>query len=290
MKLILLAALFYIINPALFAQKNPCNTDVAAFDYKKELSDTTIILKNGTELTFNRCEFFDIKDCVEFAEIKALNDLKAYGLSTMDDKGNLLLSCGMFFLNLEAGDCTKKCLEVPVRIRIPKMESSCYVENDRNNLYFANSSGNWALKNEPTKEFTDKNQQNYFEFFAKCSGKYNCDQKMRTTIVKFKWRNMQNIKFLNLTSNCPLINATFYSGRRKNIVFAKIPNVNPDSLLIKAEGNNSIENVSISKPLSSLKTSYRKSAFTTISQRTMRKVLFFFKFKERRVYRKYLLN
>ena len=72
------------------AQKNPCDTDIKNYDYKKDNTDTTITLKNGTQLTLNRCEFFDIRDCIEYREIRTLKDLQETGTTTMDNNGNVL--------------------------------------------------------------------------------------------------------------------------------------------------------------------------------------------------------
>ena len=186
----------------LFAQKNPCDTAAKGVTGANGTTDTTITLENGTKLTFNRCEFFDIKDCVDYQEIRSLKDLKANGLSTLDNQGNVLLSCGMFKLDFISGNCEKKCLDVPVRIRIPMLFSSCASSSNVNRLYLADSTGKWKPLDSTYKEVTGDDGKKYFEFYARCGGKFNCDSKLRYTIVKFKAKKGRALYLLNLSSNC----------------------------------------------------------------------------------------
>jgi hypothetical protein len=53
MKVWLLILMFLVFRHTLIVQKIPCT------DTSKVHSDTTIVLGNGTELTLNRCKFFD---------------------------------------------------------------------------------------------------------------------------------------------------------------------------------------------------------------------------------------
>ena len=55
------------------AQNSPCDSankkTTAAFP-----ADTTITLENGTSITFNRCDFFEVRNCVSFKEIRTAED------------------------------------------------------------------------------------------------------------------------------------------------------------------------------------------------------------------------
>jgi hypothetical protein len=286
---ILLFVLF--ISNVLMAQKNPCDTDIKNYDYKKDNTDTTITLKNGTQLTFNRCEFFDIRDCIEYREIRTLQDLQETGTTTMDNKGNVLLTCGMFKMKFNGGDCTNECLQVPVKVRIPMLSNPCLGSADANRLYKRNDNGTWEKLNDDVKEVTDTNGKKYFEFYTKCGGGYNCDKQLATTIVKFKSKKIKNLLTLNLTSNCPILNLHFTSGRRNNIIYAKVPCLTPDSIILKFEGRDKDGNMAtITKRLSECQSKFKATKCPSISNKLVRNILGVFKTKERNIYGKYIID
>jgi hypothetical protein len=285
--LIIILAVLSFTN--LIAQ-TPCNPDsskhASAF-----MEDTTIVLPNGTTMTFNRCEFFDIKDCIEFDEILTVADMKRRGFQTLDNEGNVLLTCGMTYFNFHSADCDRvhTCLDVPVKVKIPMLANPCISTPGNNRLYKIDSTGRWGLDGS-SQEITE-NGVKYFVFEASCSGGFNCDKKLFSTIVKFKARGIKKLKSLNVSNNCPLLNMNFVAKRRKNIIYAEIPCLNPDSLIISVKGiDKSGEFVNLSKPLNRLRSKYTKSKFGTISNKVVRSVLGIFKFRERNVYGKYILE
>jgi hypothetical protein len=287
---ILLFVLF--ISKALMAQTNPCDTDIKNYDYKKDNTDTTITLKNGTQLTFNRCEFFDIRDCIEYREIRTLQDLQETGTTTIDNKGNVLLTCGMFKMNFKGGDCTKECLQVPVKVRIPMLSNSCLGSNDVNRLYRGNDAGVWEKITDDVKEVTDADRKKYFEFYTKCGGKFNCDKNLETTIVKFKSKKIKNLLTLNLMANCPILNLHFTSGRRNNIIYAKVPcRLSPDSIMLKFEGKDKDGNTAtITKRLSECQPKFKPTKCKPISQKLVRNIIGLFRTRERNIYGKYIID
>jgi hypothetical protein len=286
---ILLFVLF--ISNTLMAQKNPCDTDIKNYDYKKDNTDTTIALKNGTQLTFNRCEFFDIRDCIEYREIRTLQDLQETGTTTMDNKGNILLTCGMFKMKFNGGDCTNECLQVSVKVRIPMLSNSCVGSADSNRLYKRNDNGTWEKLNDDVKEVADANGKKYFEFYTKCGGGYNCDKKLATAIVKFKSKKIKHLLTLNLTANCPILNLHFTSGRRNNIIYAKVPCLLPDSILLKFEGRDKDGNTAtITKRLSECQPKFKPTKCNPIGQKIVRNILGIFRTRERNIYGKYIID
>ncbi len=289
MKKFALLFIYCISALVLNAQKNPCNTDVN-IDYTKEKADTTITLTNGTQLTFNRCEFFDVRYCLAFTEIRTVQDLQSNGLTTMDSDGNMLLSCGMFTINFNKGDCTKPCLDVPVRIRIPLLTSKCAGSKTPRRMYKATLNGKWEdLKTEA--KIIEIDGITYSEFYMKCGGGINCDQRLSTIRVKFKAKHIKKLTSLNLSSNCPLINADFETGRRKNIIYAKVPCMLADSIVIKVKGEDKNGNtVTLSKKLSECRPKYKVTLCNPISRKIMRNILGFFKVRERNIYRKYIID
>lgn len=274
----------------LHAQNNPCNTDVT-IDYTKEKTDTTITLPNGTQLTFNRCEFFDVRYCLAFTEIRTVQDLQSNGLTTMDSDGNLLLSCGMFKIDFNKGDCTKPCLDVPVRVRIPLLTSKCAGSSSPRRMYKAIANGKWEDLNTDAKIFTDIDGKQYSEFYMKCGSGINCDQKLKYTVVKFKSKQIKKLTNLNLSANCPLLNLDFKRKKRKNIIYAKVPCMIADSLMLKVEGKDKNGNyVSLTKKLSECTPKYKVSKCVPISRKIVRNILGIFKVRERNIYRKYIID
>jgi hypothetical protein len=271
---ILLFVLF--ISNVLMAQTNPCDTDIKNYDYKKDNTDTTITLKNGTQLTFNRCEFFDIRDCIEYREIRTLQDLQETGTTTMDNNGNVLLTCGMFKMKFNGGDCTNECLQVSVKVRLPMLSNPCLGSADSNRLYKRNDNANG---------------KRYFEFYTKCGGGYNCDKKLATTIIKFKSKKIRHLLTLNLTANCPILNLHFTSGRRNNIIYAKVPCLTPDSVILKFEGRDKDGNTAtITKRLSECQPKFKPTKCKPISQKLVRNIIGLFRTRERNIYGKYIID
>jgi hypothetical protein len=289
MKKNILLLAFCITSFIVSAQKNPCNTDIN-IDYTKEKSDTTITLQNGTKLTFNRCEFFDVRYCLAFTEIRTVQDLQSNGLTTMDSDGNVLLSCGMFKIDFNKGDCSKECLDVPVRVRIPLFTSKCIGSNRPRRMYKAITNGKWEdLKSEA--KIIEIDGIKYSEFYMKCGGGVNCDQRLNTIVVKFKSKNIKKLTNINLSANCPLLNLYFEPGRRKNIIYAKVPCMIADSLTIKVEGKDKDGNyVSLTKKLSECRPKYKVTECAPISRKILRNILGLFKVRERNIYRKYIID
>ncbi len=272
------------------AQNSPCDSI-----YKKSAgafaADTTIILENGTIITFNRCDFFEIRNCISFKEIRTTEDARAAGLTTMDNQGNVLLSCGMFILDMETGNCNIQCLNNPVKIKIPVLQNKCAGSTAPIILYTANAKGLWQPSKIVSKISSYANGKEYFEFETKCAGKFNCDRKMSTVSVKFKAKHATALEKIEATAKCPILNIAFSAKKhRKKIIIAKLPCINPDSLQITATVLNNGSTAFITKPLSSFKTSFKKTGCSQISMHVVRRLLGVFKWRQRNVYGKYIIQ
>lgn len=282
--------LFFFACNISFAQKNPCNTDIQNFDYKSAPKDTTIILPSGTELTFNRCEFFDIRDCIEYHEIRTLEDALENDLTTQDSSGNPLLTGGMLVISFKSNECGKECLEVPARVRIPLLKNACMSDRDPFMLYRMSLANGWVLSNEPAREVEIAGKK-YLEFYTKCGGRFNADKGKPGIKVKFKARHGSELTSINLSSPCPVMNMKFGTKKRRNIIHGKVFCINPDSIIVKAEGiDKDGKAFSQTKPLSAFTVRYKRTKCDPISKRTMRSFLGLFPVKERNIYRKYLVN
>src|SRR6188474_563605 len=161
MKKIIFSLILMLIIVEGNSQNNPCNT--RGVPYSSIPGDTTVVLKSGTTLTFNRCEFFDIKDCIEIKDIETPEDMERERLQMFDDEGNMLLSYGMIVINLDS--CNKKIFEVPVKFRMKiNNKLSCFDTIKATPLLFVNGSSGWTVPKNITSRIITINGEKYIEF------------------------------------------------------------------------------------------------------------------------------
>jgi hypothetical protein len=113
--------LFFNFTINSIAQKSPCDRSVSASVFPE---DTTIVLPSGTTLTFNRCEYFDSRNCIEIKELTDTSDLRRVGLNMVDENGKPLLTSGMLKVALK--NCGKTCFEIPIKIKAKVRFKDCY--------------------------------------------------------------------------------------------------------------------------------------------------------------------
>ena len=290
MRIFCFPLLFFFACNISFAQKNPCNTDIQNFDYKSAPKDTTITLPSGTELTFNRCEFFDIRDCIEYHEIRTLEDATENGLTTQDNSGNLLISGGMIVISFKSAECGKECLDVPVRVRLPLIPGYCIFNRDPFMLYKRSLANGWVRADEPAKEIEVAGKK-YLEFYTNCGGGFNGDKPHPNISVKFKSKHGMELSTIGLSSHCPLMSTKFYNKKRKNIIHAKLFCINPDSVAVKIEGTDKDgKPFSQTKPLSTLTAKYKRTRCEPVSKKIMRSFLGLFAVRQRNIYGKYIVD
>lgn len=183
-----------------YGQDNPC--DRKGVPYSSLPQDTTITLPSGTSFTFNRCEFFDLRDCIEIFEIIDTAGLNARNLTMYDSRGNALLTCGMVSLQLK--NCDKTCFEVPVKVRVRIRFQDCSgTINGVPNLYTSNG-GRWQQVEKGKAKIVTENNIRYFEFFTNCGVSINCDVPKKGRKVKFIAPKGNKIEQLRVGTNCPL--------------------------------------------------------------------------------------
>jgi len=200
MKKLLLYVLIVSTTLVVIAQKNPCNPQ--GLPYIKVPGDTTVTLQSGTTLTFNRCEFFDLRDCMEIIEINDSADLRREGLNMYDKEGNILVTCGM--IKIDFNKCGKKCLDVPVKIRVKVRFPDCSgVTDEIPALYFNDGTGWEKPKNTPAR-LTGSANDRYLELETRCGVFINCDIPKKGRKIKFIAPKGNKIKELRLGINCPL--------------------------------------------------------------------------------------
>jgi hypothetical protein len=202
---LLLSGTFMVLTIA--AQKNPCNTD--GRPYSQLPGDTTITLSSGTTITFNRCEFFDVRDCIQITEITDPEQLMAEGSNMYDEKGNILITCGM--LKIDMKDCGRNCFEIPIKFKLRVRFPDCSGQpNELPGLYL-NSGNGWTRPKTSASQITTVNNVRYIEFSTPCPVKLiNCDLPKRGRKVKFIAPKGNTISRLRTGITCPL----FYSDEK----------------------------------------------------------------------------
>jgi hypothetical protein len=191
----------------IHAQTNPCNPDGKS--YSQFPADTTIMLSSGTTITFNRCEFFDVRDCLQIMEITDPQQLMRENVNMYDKDGNILITCGMIKIDMK--DCGKECFEVPVKIRIRVRFPDCRDQpNTVPNLYF-NSGNGWSEPKGTAASIITINNIRYLEFTTACPVKLiNCDSPKKGRKVKFIAPKGNKVSRIRTGITCPL----FYSDEK----------------------------------------------------------------------------
>lgn len=212
-KLLILPVLFAVYFQAE-AQKNPCNPTGAP--YKSLPGDTTIKLPSGSTVTMNRCEFFDLRDCLEIVEITNAEDLQREGLNMYDKDGNILITCGMIKVDLK--NCGKKCFEVPIKLKIKVRFQDCSGVTDAIPRIYLNNGGGWEEPTDKKGKVTPVNNDRFIEFETNCAVFINCDVPKKGRKAKFIAPKGNKVHQFRLGINCPL----FYYDENPSVPKRKI--------------------------------------------------------------------
>lgn len=189
--------------------------------------DTIVTLPQGTEVVFNRCEYIEIKDCLEFTETNNPQDVLMNGLSLMDTSGFPIASCGMLKVTMKPGCTNRECFKIPVKVRfpVPKDKECDFCGRDAR-VWDITSNGSWVQgrgKKSEIKIIKIQGQMFYqFELFCPNSFK-NCDCKPKGKRIKFKTKRNYQIINIQVTFDCPTAVVKFQPNKRKNIAKLKIP-------------------------------------------------------------------
>ena len=183
--------------------------------------DTTIYLANGTRLVFDKCEYLEKKDCIEFTEIFDPPSAVQHGLTTQDTKGNIMVSGGMVDFQLKKG-CGETRLTHGCRILIPcagVVQYGCDYFPDMPDLYNATENG-WSQTNE-TLAITRIDGVEYFDFTMSTSGLKNIDKVVISNAeTKFKGPRGYDLLQVRLISSCPfsIVKLNQIDEKRRNIL------------------------------------------------------------------------
>lgn len=187
--------------------------------------DTTIVFEDGTRMIFNKCEYLELKECLE---IKLWNDIRAAqqdGIDMFDDDGNQLVSNGMFSINLKS-ECKKSgCFKNKVKILVPLPSNDfCDYCKFNQRLYFMNANGQWVMDESQMPEIVEVNGFKYIQIEVQCPGRVNFDCKIPKGVkLKFKVPKNYSILSLQMVNECPRTIIDFKDDGKSNSRVAKVP-------------------------------------------------------------------
>lgn len=189
--------------------------------------DTIINLPYGTQLVFNRNEYLEIKDCLEFTEANDPNSVLLNGMSLMDRSENPIASCGMLKVTMKPGCTDRKCFKVPVRVRfpVPKIDECDYCRRNAR-VWNVNNNGTWVTEQGRKSKVKTIliNGVAYYEFYLYCPNSWkNCDCMINGEKVKFKTKRNYKIVNLTITNDCPTLVINSKTKKSGNVAIVKIP-------------------------------------------------------------------
>jgi hypothetical protein len=190
--------------------------------------DTTIILPKGTRLAFNRCEYLELKPCLEFEEALSARDAIARGLNTEDSLGRTLESCGMIRITLKPGCSPKDCFKHAILVKTPVPKEDCNSCVEPPTLFEITQRMSWGppRQESPKIEIVKEKGKEYYQYELRCPGGWkNCDCLSEGPRIKIKAPRRHKIEFVRLSMDCPMIVLTKspHPKRRPHVVKFHIP-------------------------------------------------------------------
>lgn len=261
-----------------------------------ESLDTIIILKQGTQIIFNRCEYLQIKDCLEYNETNNSSSIVSNGLSLMDSSGVVLASCGMIKISIKP-DCPNiKLFKKPIKILFPVPENNdCdYCKKNARTYVYQNKSQWIALdKKKHGVKIVKKENKSFYQLETNSPNiRINCDCPVeKGNKIKFKTKHNYKIINLKITSDCPTlvaevtplkpknrINVNFPCSKGNKTVLATIINNKGDTLILKEQ------------PLNDLPKKIMFSHCPRVGKNKIGNFLWFFPISQKESYRKYYIK
>ena len=191
-------------SPVSYGQINyievDSTTSYTEYDVKEEdpcAKDTTIIFRQGTRVTLNRCEYLNLKSCFGVAEYNLDTALQKGELNTITDDRKPLYSGGMADIQF-----CGECLEKPAIVQIPVSKECAPC---RMSLWTGTSEGDWLPEKPPVVKTVRIGGVDYYEFKVKCAGPKNvaCLGPIADEI-KFVMRdNELMLKEIRISYGCP---------------------------------------------------------------------------------------
>ncbi len=269
------------------------STQVNVVDTCKK--DTVITLPEGTQVVFNRCEYLEIKDCIEFTETNNPNAILVNGLSLMDTSGFPIASCGMLRVSMKPGCTNRECFKFPVKVRFPvPKDKECDYCGREAKVWDINSNGSWVQGKGKKSEIkiVKVQGQMFYQFELYCPNSWkNCDCKPKGKKMKFKTKHNYKIVNIKVTFNCPTAVIELKPKRRKNIAKTKIPCWKGDKTVIATIIDNKGDTLILNQmPLNDLT---KRTIFSRCKKITGENIGYrfgIFPIGKRQFYRKYIIK
>lgn len=157
--------------------------------------DTLIRLSKGSLVKINVCDFENNADCFKIKEIMNPADAQVAGVETIDDKGNLLISGGMFEYDICAGVKVELYAETPCDDFAGPMD-----------LWELNDQGTWTKVSSAPLVPVSYNGVCYYQFYLRNGGFCNLDQwapKNELDWITFKAKRGIQLEKVVLSSDSP---------------------------------------------------------------------------------------
>ena len=219
--------------------------------------DTTIILPQGTHLVFNRCEYLELKDCLEFTEGNTSDAILVNGITLADTNGFPIVTCGMLKITLKPGCKDDNCFKYPVKVRFPTPDNNdCDVCKSMASVWVLNNNG-WS--NEKGKSSRIKiikvDGKSYYQMSISCANAWmNCDCMKDVKKVKIRTKPSSQIINAKILSDCPAGVYGMYKQPRKNMMKFYLPCFKEEMDIIVTVVDKNGDTLSLAKqPINNLK-------------------------------------
>jgi hypothetical protein len=268
------------------AQKNPCNPSGAS--YSQLPGDTTITLPSGTMLTFNRCEFFDVKDCMEITEMEDPAQLQRERINMYDDKGNVLMSYGM--LKIKMDSCSKRSFELPVKFRIRLSNHLSCGQSVAGPKLFIYRGGIWDNETGVDSKITTIDGKNYIEFTTKFpAAGWNCDVILTGRWVTFKAPKGKKITYLSIATGCPLFYMEKFPDNPKHKLKIRLACTDPSGVIVQSILNGKDTTLKKVSTLDKITNGGNGIKCSRINPKFLKRLFDWEKKKRGKIYRRYFL-
>ena len=173
---------------------------------KDSCKDTLISFSQGMQMVIKKCDYKRVKKCLTLKPYVDPDSIFASGLNTMTNRGEGLVSGGMFRIN----SCSTHCEgDVKIRIPIPRCSESGM------GIWQGSSTG-WVEDRQNKIKIVKGDTANYYEINVKCgyNGIINLDKKIRPNKnVKIKAKHGVRIIMVKVGYKCPSMVITTHKAR-----------------------------------------------------------------------------
>lgn len=179
------------VEPIEAIEKQPVTKDTC-------LSDTTIILPQGSRYTIKLCDYRKYKDCIQVTEYLTVESILNSNLTTLTANGDQLISAGMLDIKI----CDSAKLIQPLKFWVPVIsfaEMTCDGKmRNREMLYWeADKFGRWTRSKKAKKVVV--NDSSYYEFLTSRSHRCNLDAMAPLApTIKTKFKAKGNVQLISV--------------------------------------------------------------------------------------------